>query len=107
MVKPVFLSNLSHAFAGAIAKSIGAKAASSYPIILASGLRPLSFAASSLIKTNAAAPSFNFDEFAAVIVPDLANAGFNPANLSGRNFLHSSSSKYYFSFPFESTSEIN
>ena len=62
---------------GAIPKSIGATEASSYPLILAIGLSPLSLAVYSFMRTNEQAPSFNLDAFAAVIVPFLANAGFN------------------------------
>jgi len=75
-----------HAFVGAIPKSIGATSPSSYPRILASGLRPLSLAAYSLIRTNEQAPSLIFDELAAVIVPFLANAGLRVGNFSGKNF---------------------
>ena len=91
ILKPVFLSNKSHAFDGAIAKSMGFTPASSKATILANGVKPLYLAACSSIKTSAAAPSFILDAFAAVIVPVLENAGFSFGNFSGRNFLHSSS----------------
>lgn len=79
-VKPVFLSKLAVALAGAIAKSTGSTAASSYPIILANGLSPLAYATSSSINTKAAAPSLSFEALAAVIVPVYENAGFNDGN---------------------------
>lgn len=92
IVNPARFNILLHASAGAIPKSIGATPASSYATILANGLRPLALAAASDIKTNATAPSLILLAFAAVIVPFLANAGLSEANLSGKNFWHSSSS---------------
>jgi len=76
---------------GAIAKSIGATAASSYPIIRASGLIPLDLAASSDIRIRVHAPSLSLLELAVVIVPFLAKTGFSPTNLSGKNLTLSSS----------------
>jgi hypothetical protein len=87
------------ALVGAIPKSIGATDASSYPLILANGFNPLSFAAYSLIKTKAQAPSFNLLELAAVIVPFLANDGLSNGNFSGMNFWHSSSLLIFLSLP--------
>lgn len=86
IVMPFLYKSLEHALAGAIPKSMGATSASSYPIILARGFKPLSLAVSSAIRTIVQAPSLILEELAAVIVPFLANAGFRPGNLSGRNF---------------------
>lgn len=52
-------------------------------MILAKGFIPLSFATFSAIKMKAQAPSLILEALAAVIVPFLAKAGFNPGNLSG------------------------
>jgi hypothetical protein len=65
------------ALEGAIPKSIGYTSASSYPIILANGFKPLSLATSSAIKITVAAPSLILDALAAVIVPFLAKLGFS------------------------------
>ena len=97
MLRPDTFISLSMHFAGAIAKSMGATAASSYATILANGFSPLSLAAYSLMSTKAQAPSLIFDALAAVIVPFLANAGLSEANLSGINFWHSSSLSNFFS----------
>ena len=86
---------------------MGATAASSYPRILARGLRPLSFAAYSSIRINEQAPSLIFDELAAVIVPVLAKAGFKDGNFSGKNLWHSSSLFILFSFPLLSCSTMS
>ena len=86
ILRPETFISLSTHFAGAMPKSIGATAASSYATILASGFNPLSLAAYSLIRTKAHAPSLILEAFAAVIVPFLANAGFKDGNLSGINF---------------------
>jgi hypothetical protein len=45
------------------------------------------------MRTKAAAPSLILEEFAAVIDPVFAKAGLSAGNLSGMNFLHSSSSE--------------
>ena len=86
ILRPETFINLSTHFAGAMPKSIGATAASSYAIILASGFSPLSFAAYSLISTKAHAPSLILEALAAVIVPFFAKAGLREGNLSGINF---------------------
>ena len=48
----------------------------------ASGVMPSSLARTSLMITNAAAPSFNGQALPAVTVPSTWNTGFNPANPS-------------------------
>mmetsp|Transcript_16432 Transcript_16432/g.27860 ORF Transcript_16432/g.27860 Transcript_16432/m.27860 type:complete len:221 (+) Transcript_16432:164-826(+) len=100
---PTFLRRRSQAFAGAIAKSMGCTAASSKARILARGLTPLLLASSSLIRTKAAAPSLILEALAAVMEPVLEKEGLRAGNLSGKNFLHSSSSEMTTSLPFLST----
>jgi hypothetical protein len=53
------------------------------------------------------APSLIFEALAAVIVPFLAKAGLRDANLSGKNFWHSSSLLILFSLPLLSCSTIS
>lgn len=55
------------------------------------GWWPLSFAYFSEARITHEAPSLSFEAFAAVMVPVLRKAGLSLANLSGRNFWHSSS----------------
>jgi hypothetical protein len=60
--------------------------------MIARGLIPNSSAFSLLINTNAEAPSFNVDAFAAVTVPSFLKTGFKAGILSNLTALYSSSS---------------
>ncbi len=88
---PAFERALGSALAGATVNHSGSKAASAYPLMVASGLRPRDFAFSALIRTNAAAPSLIEEAFAAVTVPSLVKAGLNAGILSINTLLYSSS----------------
>lgn len=65
----------------------------------ANGLTPSSRAFSALITTNADAPSFNDELFAAVTVPFLSKTGFKVGIFSMLAFLNSSSSETIIGLP--------
>ena len=85
---------------GAVVNHSGSWAEEACPIIEPSGFSPHSFAFCSLITNKAAAPSFNFDALAAVIVPSLAKAGLNFVILSNLTLPGSSSSITNTELPF-------
>ena len=69
---------------GPVSISTGSTPASANVWKRARGLRPSSFAFSSLMTSTAAAPSVICDEFAAVITPSSLNAGFSVGELLDR-----------------------
>ena len=77
---------------GAVVNQPGACAWLAWPTIRARAVNPFASTASAEAKTSAAAPSEIDDEFAAVTVPSLRNAGFRCGIFSGRAFPGCSSS---------------
>ena len=76
---------------GVVVNHSGACSASANERIFAIGFNPNSFALSALINTNAAAPSFMVEAFAAVTVPSFIKAGLREGILSNLTLKGSSS----------------
>src|SRR5690606_3533429 len=85
IVLPAFATAFGIAIAGVVVNQSGDCSASAYPITLAKGFKPNSSTFSLLINTNAAAPSLIFEEFTAVTVPSLINAGLTAPTLEASN----------------------
>ena len=79
--QPFFSKSFLIAPTGAVVNNAGSCANVLCPTTRAIGFTPSRFAVDSRIITSAAAPSEIDDEFAAVTVPSLANAGLSDRNL--------------------------
>ena len=82
MVNPVLLRAFRVAGIGPNPMVLGGTPAAAEVIIRAKGFKLSWEALSAFITSNAAAPSFNPEEFPAVTVPSFRNAGFNRDNAS-------------------------
>ncbi|GBD91042.1 hypothetical protein BMS3Abin04_01766 [bacterium BMS3Abin04] len=91
VVIPAFFKTFEIESAGANGNSIGALAAADWATISTNGIKPNSKAFSSAITSKTAAPSLIFEEFAAVTIPFLSNAGRSFGILSNKTLPGSSS----------------